>query len=284
MHEELEESSEESFQWPEIKASDGRKMKTVFWDKMNQNKIMTSIWVYVYKFSPDIHLKRILELYEDKIHRKKGKSNQPKTELTTSEITKDTSQTKLTFIYDDQRKRNLSIGITKLLKINKLTWPQIIDMILKVDEQVIGLDPFLSIKVLAPQANEMELCRGFKGDKQQIDIASRWVHELQAVPNFMARFECLEFVQTFETRFGKFQNIVKAYKDFCDFLIDSQDLKKLLRVLLDAGNIVNSGTRRANAFGFTVSFGSWDWLFGSVERVFEWRLTEARVAERVFEL
>lgn len=254
MHEELDESSEESFQWPEIKSSDGRKMKTVFWDKMNQNKIMTSIWVYVYKHSHDIHMKRILDLYEDKIHRKKGKSGPP-SKPNPAEIAKDTGQTKMTFIYDDQRKQNLSIGVTKLLKINKLSWAQIIDMILKVDEHLIGLDPFLSIKVLAPQANEMELCRGFKGDVQQIDIASRWVHELQAVPNFMARFECLEFVNTFEGQFVKFQNIVKAYKDFCDFLIDSHDLKKLLRVLLDAGNIVNSGTRRANAYGFTVSAG-----------------------------
>jgi len=74
IHEELGDSSEESFQWPEIMESDGRKMKTVFWDKMNQAQIMSSIWVYVYKQNFNIHLDRILELYEDKIHRKKGKS------------------------------------------------------------------------------------------------------------------------------------------------------------------------------------------------------------------
>jgi hypothetical protein len=74
IHEELGESSEESFAWPEIKQSDGRKMKTVFWDKISQNKIMSSIWMYIYKHNPTVHFDRILDLYEDKIHRKKGKS------------------------------------------------------------------------------------------------------------------------------------------------------------------------------------------------------------------
>jgi hypothetical protein len=158
----------------------------------------------------------------------------------------------MTFIYDDQRKQNLSIGVTKLLKINKLSWPQIIDMLNKVDETILGFDAFLNIKVLAPQANEMELSRGFKGDIQDMDIASRWVFELQTIPNFMARFECLEFERDFEKQFTSLQKIVMAYKQFCDFMVDSTEIKKLLRVLLDAGNIVNSGTRRGDAYGFTV--------------------------------
>lgn len=74
IEEEFGESSEESFHWPEIKKSDGRKMKCVFWDKLNQNQSMSSIWAYIYKYYPNIHFDRILDLYEDKIHRKKGKS------------------------------------------------------------------------------------------------------------------------------------------------------------------------------------------------------------------
>ena len=126
-------------------------------------------------------------------------------------------------------------------------------MIRKVDHSILGFDAFISIKVLAPQANEMELSRGFKGDIMEMDVASRWVHELQVIPNFMARFECLEFERNFEKQFSDLQKIVMSYKDFCDFMVDSVEIKKLLRILLDAGNIVNTGTRRGNVYGFKVS-------------------------------
>jgi diaphanous 2 len=133
-------------------------------------------------------------------------------------------------------------------------------MILKVDEHLLGPDAFLSMKGLAPQANEMELCRAYKGSVEDLDVASRWVKELEKIPAFSARFDCLVFVRGFEEEFGRLKKIVDAYKGFCDFLVDSDEMKKLLRVLLDAGNIVNSGTRRGDAFGFRV--GIFFLLFG----------------------
>lgn len=241
IQEELEEASEESFHWPEIKKSDGRKMKTVFWDKLSHHQVMSSMWVYIYKQFPDIKINKILDLYEDKIHRKKPSASAEK---------KKPQSTKQTFIYDDQRKQSISIGVTKLLYINRLSWEQIVEMILKVDEKVLGLDAFVNMKVLAPLANEMELCRAYKGRVEELDVASRWVLELQKIPAFAARFDCLEFVNGFEEQYTRLKKIVDEYKGLCDYLVDSSEIQKLLRVLLDAGNIVNSGTRRGDAYGF----------------------------------
>ena len=46
------------------------------------------------------------------------------------------------------------------------------------------MDSFLSIQKLAPTSHEIEIAKNFKGEKEMINDASRWICEMYDIPRF----------------------------------------------------------------------------------------------------
>lgn len=227
--------------YPPLAKSDGRKMKTLFWEKVENNQIAYTVWPEILSKPNNIQLNKILEYFEDK-----------KVERVAT-VARSNRNIKVDLIGDDTRANVLNIAITKLLKINKLTWQEIKDMLMKIDEEKVGYETLISLKKMAPQAVELEKVKTFKEDPDTLDAASRWIWEIQDVPRFNQRFDALILQHEFEKAYSGLKDFVAIFYDTCEILRENGAFQKFMRVCLDAGNVLNTNTRRGDAYGFKVA-------------------------------
>ena len=221
--------------------SDGRKMKVLFWDKMNSNQIQFTIWPYINRKPSPVDLRSILELFEDKKEVKTFMTRNTQEEIT------------IDFINDFTRSNQINIAVVKLLKINKLSWPKIHDMINNIDETVIGYTNFVGLMKICPDASELEKAKAYKDEPKKLSVPSRWVYELRNVQRYAQRIKALILKKEFEERYPILEAFLKVFFEICILMRSSRDFGDFLRICLDAGNILNTGKSRGNSYGFKVS-------------------------------
>lgn len=224
--------------YPVLTRSDGRKMKTLFWEKIENQQIPFTLWPTILSNDTNIQLTNILEYFEDK-----------KVEKVAFTV-RTNKNTKIDLIGDDTRSNILSIAVTKLLKINKLTWPEILTMIMDINTEKVGYETLLSLKRLAPTAIELEKAKNFKEDLDSLDVASRWICEIRIIPRFNQRFDALALMHEFDNNYSGLKNYIETFFETCEMLKENTVFHKFMRVCLDAGNFLNTNTRRGDAYGF----------------------------------
>lgn len=224
--------------YPPLARSDGRKMKTLFWEKIENHQIPLTIWPEILMKTHNIPLDKILEYFEDKKVEK------------IATVTRTTKIMKIDLIGDDTRANVLNIAITKLLKINKLNWTEIVDMVINIDEEKVGYETFISLKKVTPLAVEIEKARTYKDDVENLDVASRWICEVKDVPRFSQRIDALVLQHEFEKEYIGLKDFIDTFYDTCEMLRENLAFQRFMRICLDAGNVLNTNSRRGDAYGF----------------------------------
>lgn len=219
---------------------DGRKMKVLLWEKLDERSIGSSIWSQLSIAITEVNLGKLLEYFEDK-------------KIARAINTDDKSAAKIDLIGDESRKNILNISVAKLLRINKLTWEEVIKMVMEIDETKIGFDGFYVIRKLVPTKTETEIAKVNKEPMENLDLASRWICEIVVVPRFEHRFECLALSREFAENYKSSKEFIDALIESCEMLQKNPLFHKFLAVCLDVGNVLNNGTRRGNALGFKVA-------------------------------
>ena len=229
----------------QIAQSDGRKMKTLFWDKISDNKkITTTIWMHVFNNATSLSLNKIHEYFQDKKIVKKVDSSK----------NDNNKNMKVELIGDETRKKIINIALTKFFRVNKLTWESIKKLIIEIDEKNIGFDSFMSIEKLAPSSTEIEIAKkNTTTSKTDLDDPSRWICEIYKIPRFKQRFSCLNLKYEFLEDYDEYKKYLLTFFELCENLRENIPFQKFLKICLDAGNILNTGNnRRGNAYGFRI--------------------------------
>ena len=122
------------------------KMKVLMWAKMPNNLLVNSIWKDVLNTPPTMNPEYadLIKLFEDK-----------------RKVTRVTTQKKvvieeISIVDDPKRVQSMQIGVKKLTAVNKLSYDTIRQMLLNIDDSIIGPDPFTNLKQLAPTREELE--------------------------------------------------------------------------------------------------------------------------------
>lgn len=226
-----------SQQFQVIKFYDNRKMKQIFWEKIEQKNIEGTIWTQINLKISDLNFTKLLEYFEDK-------------KVVRIIVEEEKTPQKIDLIGDDSRKNLLNISLTKLFRINKLNWPDLIKMIIEIDESKIGFDGFNVIKRLVPTSTEYEIAKINKEPMENLDFASRWICEALSIPRYEHRFNSLVLMREFLNQYVVFKDFIESLMDVCDIFQNNTSFQKFLAVCLDVGNILNINTRRGNAIGF----------------------------------
>lgn len=229
------------FKLPEIALPKDVKMKPLFWDKLEPNQLSTTIWMHIHNHSVPVKIEKMIEYFQDVRIIKK-----------IQEDLQSTRPQKIDLIGDDTRKNILNIALTKLFKINKLSWEETMQMILEINENKIGLEAFLLLRKLAPTSVEVEMARNYKDSMDNLEIASRWLCEVIIIPRFEQRFDGLALINEFNRDYNNYKDFLDNFFSACEILQDDRNFQKFLRLAIDAGNIMNIGTRRGNAYGFRI--------------------------------
>ncbi|CAK4631596.1 unnamed protein product [Aphanomyces euteiches] len=185
-------------------------------------------------------------LQEDSAHLKKE-------QLTTMKSSRDLLQTKVVVNLMDMKKAQ-NIGIT-LARI-KVPFEQIKDEILNMNPTIMSSMHLKALIDLWPDAQEMKAIREFDGDLQSLGTAERFCYVMRDTPRFTEKLQCLVFKQEFISRSHELRETILLVLRCVHQLCTSTELRDLLLLVLNMGNILNYGKEEGQSRVKGFSLGS----------------------------
>ncbi|CAI0427652.1 unnamed protein product [Linum tenue] len=180
-----------------------------------------------------------------------------------------------------RRAYNCEIMLTKV----KIPLHDLMSSILALDDSVLDVDQVDSLVKFCPTKEEMELLKGYKGDKESLGKCEMFFLELMKVPRVESKLRVFSFKMQFSQQVSDLKrnlNVVNSAAEEASFLLltfcyvffivfsspnffqltkhheqyvitqirSSVKLKRIMQSVLSLGNAVNQGTARGSAVGF----------------------------------
>ena len=187
-----------------VELRSGIQLKSLFWETISQREFSSSIWPRVMENAKIFKLKLedFVEVFEDK---KKVSAIVDAIDLVIED-----SKT-ISLISDDKRIQQFSLFVKKLLDMMKFSYEEIREMIMKIDDEELGYEQFISLALIAPTKTEILLVSGYSGEVKNLDLPSRWVFEMKDIPYFKQRIEMYEFMKEFDHEFESRLNLSRMF-------------------------------------------------------------------------
>ncbi|XP_062592916.1 inverted formin-2-like, partial [Saccostrea cucullata] len=218
------------------------KMKTFNWTKVPSHTISSheNVWKEILDMQDLISVKyEALEQLFCQKQIQKRKENEKNKIKPPSEI----------LLLDTKRSMNVNI----FLKQFKCSHDEIMSMIEAGDVNVIGQERLRGLQKILPEPDEVNMIKGFEGDKEKLGNAEKFFLKLIQLASFKVRIDGLvlkdEFRVTLDTLLPNIEAVVKA----CQHLLENESFKVFLRYVLHAGNFMNAGGYAGNAMGFRIN-------------------------------
>ncbi|KAL9643878.1 hypothetical protein ABK040_013289 [Willaertia magna] len=156
-----------------------------------------------------------------------------------------TQKEKITLI-DPKRSYNISLQLGSLRGI---TYPQLKEAILQMDETVVTPLNISTIKQIVPTEEEAQTCFDYEGDKDDLQATDLFFIEMHGIPRMVERCECWEFKMKFNESVNSIRPVIKTVRNACEELKTCDKFHTLLGIILTLGNYLNaSGKKLQHAF------------------------------------
>ena len=218
------------------------KMKNIYWDAIDDDKIDDSAWSKMDDNEVDID-------YTDLTNYFRAKENLV---LTTHSMS-DTSARKqevVQLITDDKRLRNVSMAIARL----KISTEVLIQAIYRVDDSILDSDMIRILFDNAPTPEEIEIVKGYDGKIELLGDVDRFFKQLSTIPNLQTRLKCIRIRNTLKNDLEDIRSDFDAFDVAIRKCYESHAFYSLLQVILTIGNYMNGTTTRGGMYGFQISF------------------------------
>ncbi|KAM2753860.1 hypothetical protein PS2_016088 [Malus domestica] len=152
-----------------------------------------------------------------------------------------------------RRAYNCEIMLTKV----KIPLPDLTSSVLALDDSALDIDQVENLIKFCPTKEEMELLKGYNGDKENLGKCEQFFLELMKVPRVEPKLRVFSFKIQFHTQVSDLRKNLNTINSVADeasifhFLIrSSEKLKRIMQTILSLGNALNHGTARGSAIGF----------------------------------
>ena len=218
------------------------KMKNIYWDAIDDDKIDDSAWSKMDDNEVDIDYTNLTNYF-------RAKENLV---LTTHSMS-DTSARKqevVQLITDDKRLRNVSMAIARL----KISTEVLIQAIYRVDDSILDSDMIRILFENAPTPEEIEIVKGYDGKIELLGDVDRFFKQLSTIPNLQTRLKCIRIRNTLKNDLEDIRSDFDAFDVAIRKCYESHAFYSLLQVILTIGNYMNGTTTRGGMYGFQISF------------------------------
>ena len=217
------------------------KMKPLFWSKISEFQVGSSIWKDAEDRISTFDLKKLESLFFAEQQNVNGERNEKeKSESSSQKLQKKS-------LLNPKKAQNLGIFLNGF----KLSGNDI-ETKLNIVKNGLSCDEIIALKRFQPTTEEVELFKSLTEDKIDIEV-DLFMHKLCLIDNLSERLDILlnlqEIPELYESLKEPLQNINFALKT----LLSNQSFIRLLEYLLSVGNYLNSGSNRGNAYGFKLS-------------------------------
>ncbi|XP_020102865.1 formin-like protein 6 isoform X3 [Ananas comosus] len=101
-----------------------------------------------------------------------------------------------------------------------------------------------------PTKEEMELLKGYNGDKESLGECERYFLELMKVPRVESKLRVFSFKIHFRSQVSDLRRNLNIVNSAAEEIRSSMKLKRIMQTILSLGNALNQGTARGSAVGF----------------------------------
>jgi len=153
---------------------------------------------------------------------------------------------------DGKRQQNVGISLSRLSQ-RGLSSDEIAQALLHCNETILTSDVLSSMIKILPTKEEMETCRNYEGEGT-LGKVEQFFARIADVPHLTLRVEAMIAKHQLEDQTDEVRSRMlfheTASKQVRLSLDEKQgELRKILSIMLRAGNYINGGTRRGGAYG-----------------------------------
>ncbi|XP_017071188.2 formin-J [Drosophila eugracilis] len=240
------------------------KMKTINWGKIPHTKVLgkQNIWSIVasnHQDSPmqDIDWNEMEGLFclqtasaqgSPKLGRDGNQASSGSNGCDTLDRKSKKESTEITLL---DGKRSLNVNI--FLKQFRTSNDDIIQLIRQGAHEEIGAERLRGLLKIMPEVDELDMLKGFNGDKARLGNAEKFLLQLLEVPNYKLRIESMLLMEEFAANVAYLEPCINAMLYAGDELLNNKTLQEVLYMVVVAGNFLNSGGYAGNAAGVKLS-------------------------------
>ncbi|CAM8966447.1 unnamed protein product [Rhodiola kirilowii] len=145
-----------------------------------------------------------------------------------------------------RRAYNCEIMLTKV----KVPLPDLMNSVLLLDDSALDVDQVENLIKFCPTKEEMELLKGYKGDKENLGKCEQFFLELMKVQRVEAKLRVFSFKIQFRSQVSDLRKSLNIVNSAAEEIRGSLKLKRIMQTILSLGNALNQGTARGSAIGF----------------------------------
>ncbi|KAL0384913.1 UNVERIFIED_CONTAM: Formin-like protein 20 [Sesamum radiatum] len=149
-------------------------------------------------------------------------------------------------LIDLKRAYNVEIMLTKV----KMPLPDMMVAVLAMDDSALDADQVENLIKFCPKKEEMELLKGYTGDKENLGKCEQFFLELMKAPRVESKLRVFLFKIQFNCQVFDFRKSLNIVNSACEEVRNSLKLKEIMKKILYLGNTLNQGTARGAAIGF----------------------------------
>lgn len=149
-------------------------------------------------------------------------------------------------LIDLRRANNCEIMLTKV----KMPMQDLLNSVLALDDSVLDGDQIDNLIKFCPTKEEMELLKGFGGDKESLGKCEQYFLELLKVPRVESKLRVFLFKLQFRSQVADLSCNLNIVNSAAGEIRNSVKLKRIMQTILSLGNAINQGTARGSAIGF----------------------------------
>ncbi|KAI3971508.1 hypothetical protein MKW92_003080 [Papaver armeniacum] len=149
-------------------------------------------------------------------------------------------------LIDLRRAYNCEIMLTKV----KIPLPDVMGSVLALDDSALDVDQVDNLIKFCPTKEEMELLKGYNGDKENLGKCEQFFLELMKVPRVESKLRVFSFRIQFNTQVSDLRRDLNIVNSAAEEIRNSDKLKRIMQTILSLGNALNQGTARGSAIGF----------------------------------
>ncbi|CAL0323150.1 unnamed protein product [Lupinus luteus] len=145
-----------------------------------------------------------------------------------------------------RRAYNCEIMLTKV----KIPLPDLMSAVLALDDSVLDVDQVENLIKFSPTKEEMEMLKGYTGDKDNLGKCEQFFLEMMKVPRVENKLRVFSFKMQFCTQVKDLRRDLSIVNSASEEIRNSVKLKRIMQTILSLGNALNHGTARGSAIGF----------------------------------
>ncbi|KMZ64967.1 hypothetical protein ZOSMA_340G00130 [Zostera marina] len=158
------------------------------------------------------------------------------------------SKSEVVHLIELRRSNNCEIMLTKV----KMPFSDLMLAVLTLDDAILDGDQVDSLRKFCPTREEMEILKGYTGDKNKLGKCEQFFLELMKVPRAKSKLDVFAFKINFTSKLYYMRKNLNIINKACVEIRSSVKLKEIFKKILFIGNHLNKGTAKGSAIGFHI--------------------------------